>query len=274
MDWLGIRFVVVMEVNKRFWEIDFLRGAAVVMMIVFHFLYDLDYFGACQLVLHAGFWSFFAKLTAAIFIFLAGVSLSLSHSRALMKKERRMRMKYMKRGALLFSMGLAITLLTWIFLGDDFVVFGILHFIGLSVVLAYPFLGQSPLTGFIAGSLSVVAGFCLRSFHSESALLVALGLAPHNFHTVDLFPLFPWFGLVLFGLSAGKILYGGYERRFSIPGPGPFLAGKFCFLGRNSLAVYFLHQPVLIVLLLALGIISLDSFAGQLFSFAKNLYIF
>jgi len=70
------------NLEKRFWEIDFLRGLAIIMMILFHLLYDLNYFGEYNLNLHSGFWWYFARMTATIFILLVGISLTLSFSRA------------------------------------------------------------------------------------------------------------------------------------------------------------------------------------------------
>ena len=65
----------------RFWELDFIRGLAVVMMVLYHFLYDLDYFGGYPLNVRSGCWLYFAEATAAIFIVLVGASLTLSASR-------------------------------------------------------------------------------------------------------------------------------------------------------------------------------------------------
>ena len=127
--------------KERFWEIDFLRGLAIIMMILFHLLYDLDYFGNYTLNVHAGFWLYFARATATIFLLLVGISLTLSFSRAtkIKKAGNTLYLKYLKRGLKIVSWGFVITLTTWIFLREGFVVFGILHLIGISIILAYPF---------------------------------------------------------------------------------------------------------------------------------------
>ena len=111
----------------RYWEIDFLRGVAIIMMIVFHAIFDFTFFSSYEIDLQSGFWWLFARITASIFIFLVGISLTLSYSR---KKEFS---KYLYRGTKIFSWGLVITLVTWIFLSQGFIAFGILHFIGLSI---------------------------------------------------------------------------------------------------------------------------------------------
>ena len=58
------------NLNERFWEVDSLRGLAIVMMVTFHFIFDLYYFGIYSLNVNSGFLWWFARITAAIFIFL------------------------------------------------------------------------------------------------------------------------------------------------------------------------------------------------------------
>ena len=75
---------------RRFWEIDFLRGIAVVMMIVFHSLYDLNFFHVYKMGLYSGFSLLFVYSIGCIFILLVGISLTLSYSktRRVITKER------------------------------------------------------------------------------------------------------------------------------------------------------------------------------------------
>jgi uncharacterized membrane protein len=241
------------DLGKRFWEIDFLRGIAIVMMIVFHFLYDLNFFGVYPVDVYSGFWWLFARVTAAVFLLLVGISLTLSYSRALQEGRRRLWSKYLRRGLKIFCLGLAITAITWLFLGAGFIVFGVLHLIGVSVILAYP-LVRHRYRNLLLGIIFIIAGLFLWNFVFESGWLLWLGFMPRGFYTLDYFPLFPWFGVVLIGLFLGNSLYRNYKRRFGFPDkPGSVLAKPVCFLGRHSLLVYFLHQPVLIALLYLLG---------------------
>ena len=70
-----------MELKDRFWEIDSLRGFAVTMMVAYHFLYDLNFFGVYDFNVNSGFLWYVARVTAFIFIFLVGLSLKLSYFR-------------------------------------------------------------------------------------------------------------------------------------------------------------------------------------------------
>ena len=72
---------------QRFWEVDALRGVAIVMMVIFHLMWDLWAFHVLpDVVLWAGFWKYFQRTTATLFIMLVGVSLTLSYRRAAAKQ--------------------------------------------------------------------------------------------------------------------------------------------------------------------------------------------
>ena len=75
------------SLNVRFWEVDSLRGLAIIMMVTYHFIFDLTFFGVFPFDIYSGFWWFFARITALTFIFLMGVSLTLSSTRAQLSGE-------------------------------------------------------------------------------------------------------------------------------------------------------------------------------------------
>lgn len=157
--------------------------------------------------------------------------------------------RYLRRGAFIFAAGMLITLATMALMEEGYIIFGILHLIGLSVVLAYPLITRTG-ENFILGALLVVAGLFLQQMSFDFPWLLWLGLKPHGFYTLDWFPLLPWFGFVLFGVGLGNIFYRGGERRFSMEWGGKGrLAVTLQWLGRHSLVIYLLHQPVSIMLL-------------------------
>ncbi|MEN6553411.1 MAG: heparan-alpha-glucosaminide N-acetyltransferase [Methanobacterium sp.] len=252
------------NLNKRFWEVDSLRGLAIVMMVVFHFIFDLNYFGIYSFNMYSGFLWWFARVTASIFIFLVGVSLSLSYARTTLSSncptEKELFLKYLKRGLKIFSYGLLITAATYIFIGDGFIVFGILHFIGMAIILEYVFIKRKYLNLFL-GLAFIVAGIILMSFRFDFYSLLWLGFTPNNFYTVDYFPLLPWLGVVSFGIFLGNTLYEKYVRQFELPDLSNNLVVKVSsFLGKHSLLIYLIHQPIIIILLLLFGFIDLSYF--------------
>jgi len=233
---------------KRFYEIDSLRGVAIVMMIAFHFLYDLKFFGIYNLGESFVFWWLFPRFIAFIFIFLVGISLTVSYSRVKKWSEKKKVKKYFFRGLKIFSWGLIITVITWLYLREGFVVFGILHFIGLSIILAYPFL-RWRYKNLLIGTALIAARFFLGNFYVNFPWLLWLGLKPAMFYTVDYFPLIPWFGVVLLGIFFGNIFYPDGKRIFKIKEITHPVVNFLCALGRNSLLIYLIHQPILVLII-------------------------
>jgi uncharacterized membrane protein len=248
--------------KMRFWEVDLLRGLAVVMMVAFHLFYDLNYFGIYRVDISSGFWFYFPRMTAGTFILLVGVSLYLSYSRAKMQgqgQEDRMFIRLLKRGLWIFSLGMVVTVVTYLLVEERFIVFGILHFIGVSIILAYPFLRIKALNLGL-GIAAIGLGIYLQGLSFPYPWLLWLGLAPDGFYTLDYIPLFPWFGVVLVGIFLGGSLYGKYQRRFTLPDiSGSALPGALCLLGRNSLFIYLVHQPLIVAALVLLGVVSFTS---------------
>ncbi len=252
------------NLNKRFWEVDSLRGLAIVMMVVFHFIFDLNYFGIYSFDIHSGFLWWFARITASMFILLVGVSLSISYARTTLLNrnitERDLFLKYLKRGLKIFSYGLLITAATYIFIGDGFIVFGILHFIGIAIILEYVFIKRKYINLFL-GLVFIAAGIFLMNFRFNFYGLLWLGFTPNNFYTVDYFPLLPWLGVVSFGIFLGNTLYKKYVRQFKLPDLSSNLIVKISsFLGKHSLLIYLIHQPIIILLLFLLGFIDFSYF--------------
>ena len=217
------------------------------MMILFHIVYDLVSFDILNCDIFRGFWWFFARTTAMLFIFLVGVSLTLSYSRVKdIKIKEELIKKYLIRGLKIFSWGLLITLVTWIFLGKRVVIFGVLHLIGISIVLAYPLLKYRFLNLFLA-LFVLLLGLYLGEFRFDFHWLMWLGFRPGGYYPADYLPIFPWFGWVLLGLFFGNLFYkegvGKIEMKH-LDNQG--LIYGLSFLGKNSLFIYLLHRPIVL----------------------------
>jgi len=251
------------NLEERFWEIDLLRGVAIIMMIGYHVHYDLDYFGAYNFNVQFGFWLYFARAIAVIFLLLVGISITLSFSRATKTQGtgKTLYPKYLKRGLKIFSWGLVITVMTWFFLSEGFVVFGILHLIGISIILAYPVIKLRSLN-LLLGIVSIALGIFINKATVGFPWLLWLGLTTARFYSIDYFPILPWFGVVLIGVFIGNSFYPNYARKFKIYDFSQFTVIRFfCFLGRHSLLIYLIHQPLLITVLNLLGIVDIGLLA-------------
>ncbi len=237
-------------IEKRFWELDFFRGIAVVMMIIFHFLWDLNFFGIIQQPLYIGFWGIFQKITAITFLLLVGICLTISYNNAVAEKTN-YKTKFLKRGLWIFGLGMLITLMTFVFVPQGTIIFGVLHLIGISIILSILFVKLRYLSALL-GIAFIAIGIYLQSLIFNFPWLVWLGFLFQGFYTFDYYPLLPWFGIVLLGIFIGNLLYKNAKRIASIQyKTKPLFTNKLEWLGRHSLVIYFIHQPVLIAFLLA-----------------------
>jgi len=240
---------------QRFWELDALRGIAIIMMVASNSLLDLDYFWGAGISLGSGPWFWFARITASIFIFLAGASLSISNSRSRGLPESERAKKFVWRGTKIFLLGMTITAVTWALFPSEFIVFGILHFIGISIAISPLFLRLGK-WNLAAGLGIIIAGIALAPLRFGFNWLLWLGLAPAGFRSFDYFPLLPWLGIMLIGIFAGSALYPNAKRIFWLAENSGFVARKLCWLGRHSLKIYFLHQPFIVGAILLLRAIA------------------
>lgn len=227
------------------------------MMVIYHLVYDLALFGYYDGNVFAGPWRVFARVTASLFILLVGISLTLSYAR--LKVDSRgwdQYNKYLVRGLKIIGWGMVITLVTWLYMGKPVVIFGILHLIGTTIVLAYPFLSlRWPNLGI--GAVLIVLGVYLNNLPVKHPWLLLLGLRPRTLFQVDYFPLLPWLGVALLGIFSGQILYPRGVRKFEPPSRAQQLStAKLVWLGQRSLIIYLVHQPILISILTVARVIS------------------
>lgn len=232
--------------SKRIWELDALRGLALLGMMGIHFVYDLvDLFGVWNWQQPA-WYLFFKNNYGAVFFLISGISVTLgSHP--------------VKRGAQVFLCGFlctGVTLGMYLlgFAGKGIIIYmGVLQCLGLCMML-WPLLRRCPDWTLTALGLAMtIAGWYLRTQAFPFWLLTPLGFAPYGFTSSDYFPLLPNFGYFLLGAVVGKRAYAGRQSLF--PREPPPL-GLFRWLGRHSLMIYLLHQPVLaaiVAVMAALG---------------------
>lgn len=265
--------------RNRFWEIDFLRGCAIILMVGFHWMVDRNFlygnsFGVSPLVL-----SLWQMVTAGLFLLLAGVSLTLHRDQpektvqivCLSQQHCNLpprnvipwnlfrcnlwRHRNLWRGLIILGWGLLITVITRLFLPKEYIIFGILHLIGMAVLISQPLLHLKT-WNLALGIMVIGLGIYLGSQRVPFPWLLWAGFIPDNFASIDYFPLFPWYGAVLIGIFLGNTLYGNERRNFTLKDPPQCKAIQWlCFLGRNSLLIYLIHQPVLLLLVCHTGMV-------------------
>ncbi|WP_425493410.1 heparan-alpha-glucosaminide N-acetyltransferase [Hoeflea prorocentri] len=229
--------------SQRLVLIDVARGLALLAMAIYHFTWDLEFFGyAPPGMTTQGGWRLFARLIAGSFLFLVGVSLVLAHRKSIRWRPFGMRL------AMVAGAALIITAATRIAMPDRFIFFGILHCIAVSSVLGLAFLRLPALLTAAIGVAVILAPPYLASTAFSHGPLLWLGLSVFPVHSNDYVPLFPWFGPVLIGIATTRIAISQnwLETIASLGGGKNPLGKPLSFAGRHSLALYLIHQPVLI----------------------------
>jgi len=232
--------------SNRFIELDIFRGIAIVYMMFHHVLWDLDYFGIWPLNPHL---YQFNQLVPLMFFVLIGICLSISFNKKQDYSNRFLEKHLLKRGLWIFGLGMIITAVTLVFMPERPILFGVLHCIGFSIILSIPLLKLKTLVLF-PGLIMVLLGVLMAQFSVENPTVVHLlvGLHPIGFwqYTIDYFPLFPWFGVALLGVFLGNIFYKDGQRQFHFPDlSGNRSISFLSWMGKHSLEIYLLHQPVI-----------------------------
>jgi len=229
------------KIRLRIEWIDLARGAALVAMAIYHFTWDLEFFGyAAPGMTAVGGWKFFARSIALSFLFLVGVSLVLSHAGGFRMPS------FLRRLAMIAAAAAAVTIATWFATPDFFIFFGILHQIAFASVAGLLFLRVPPLVTLAAAAVVIAAPHLATSTAFDAPWWWWTGLSENRPRSSDYVPVFPWFAAVLVGIATAKIA----DRKGVFTWLSGFEAGRWSkplqFAGRHSLAVYLIHQPVLI----------------------------
>lgn len=215
--------------SKRIWEIDFFRATAIILMVIFHTLVDLNQFVGVDNNYLSGFWYWEGKAAALIFIFLAGISSGFSKDNLI-------------RGGRVLAYGMLITLFTYIFVREQYIRFGILHFLGVSMIL-FPFfkrLNNSILL--ILAALISLAALPIDKVTVNTGLLLPFGVMYGGFATLDYYPFIPYFSVFILGILAYKKYYFQERSIVKFSCENKYITT----LSKYSLVIYLVHQPVII----------------------------
>lgn len=234
----------------RFTPIDIARGVAVVAMALYHLGWDLNFYGLIGTdISRDPVWQWMARVIAGSFLMLAGASLWLAHRKGVRFYPFLRRLGRVAGAALLISIGTVFAF------PDSPILFGVLHCIALSSVLALPFLRAPALLIAVAIGTCFLAPFWLTNPVFDRPSLDFLGLGASVPRANDYVPLFPWFGMVLLGLLGGRSLLA---QRQSAPWLKAQRTGAMArglaWIGRHSLAIYLIHQPALLATLYPIAV--------------------
>ena len=227
--------------TQRLDSVDVARGLALVAMAGYHFTWDLADFGvvepstpftpAMRLASHT---------IGGAFLALAGLSLALAHGRGFRARS------FFKRLAWIGGAAALVTGVTYWQNPETTIGFGILHCLFAASLIAAPLLAAPAWASLALGAALIALPFVYASPAFNPTALLWLGLGTEAPSTLDWRPVLPWAGVTLLGLGLARLAPA--IPAWTAKG-APLRA--LAFAGRHSLAVYLIHQPILIGLLWA-----------------------
>jgi uncharacterized membrane protein len=234
----------VAQAAPRIASIDALRGIALIAMIAYHFCFDLRMFGFARFAFETDWrWLAARSIILGTFLFLAGVSV------VLLRQRPGAPARFLRHVALIAAAAIGVTVASRVAFPERFIWFGVLHAIAVSVSIAWP-LASRPRTAGIAGLAVIAAGLLFSHPFFDNRVLGWIGFMTFKPPTEDYVPLFPWAGVVLVGVASGQAVV---HASATWAAPLARLPGWIAMAGRHSLAVYLVHQPVLIGVLWAVA---------------------
>ena len=244
-----------MKKRERYHCLDTLRGFTLLSMILYHFIWDLVYVRELEIAwFHSELAYIWQQSICWTFILLSGFCWDLGRKKFL-------------HGSIIFFAGILVSIVTELFLPQHRILFGVLTLLGTSMLLMIPlnrilhrippFLG----TGFSLilftitksinkGYIGLGKNLTLNlptEWYDKGYFLTFLGFTNKHFSSSDYFSLFPWFFLFLSGYFLYRIVFEkGITHQLKNCETSNTL---FDFLGRHSLILYLIHQPLLYLIL-------------------------
>ena len=232
---------------RRITLVDELRGIALILMVVFHFMYTLSKFQVELGRFSALFMAVIQPISAGLFILIAGFSSVYSRNNG-------------KRGLITLACGFGVTIVTVLFIPSQAIYFGILHFLGTSMLLYAPiqhYFRRPPVHITIPvcillfyltfrinrGYLQVpfFNNIALPAGAYQNPLFSPLGFPSADFSSADYYPMLPWGFLFLIGTQIGVMSTVRTLPDFVYRSRAAFLSA----VGKKTMPIYLLHQPII-----------------------------
>ena len=228
--------MISIKKSNRDQALDLMRGIAIIMMILFHFIYDLNFFDYTNIPL-SDFWltDYWRYLIVFLFLNAVGISLVIAYGKSFSLN------KFIKRLALLGIAALLVSVGTYFSSPVDWVYFGILHLIWTGTLIAIFFIQLPKISLFIAALIFVFKVFLNLPDLSFLSVLLSDYLP---LSSVDFYPLFPWIAFIFTGIYLGHNPI--YKKIFFMKLP------LLQLIGQHSLIIYLLHQVILFNLVSAI----------------------
>lgn len=230
--------------RPRYALLDVARGGALLLMFIYHFSWDLTFFRMADFQIFSDWkWIWFAKFIASIILFVMGIASVMARRRNPGGLDPA---AFLRRLAIIAAAAGLVSAATFIVDARSYIFFGILHHIAVaSVILLLVHRLPGALVAILAALIALAPEY-LRFDFFNADYLMWLGLYTEAPGSVDYVPLLPWLALPLAGVLAGRALFRGDAVPAILTwAPDNPVSKAVHFLGRHSLVVYLIHQPIL-----------------------------
>tara|TARA_B100001142_G_scaffold261907_1_gene264745 strand:- start:160 stop:912 length:753 start_codon:yes stop_codon:yes gene_type:complete len=235
------------------------RGVAFIFMFIFHIFVFL------KLLTHINYLNnpilnFIGIIARNIFIVLVGVSLYLSFKNS--KNIEEYKKKQLLRSIKIYCIAIYITILTYFIIPEHYIVFGVLHFISISILLLYNFVNNIFALISILIICFILSNYKYTLILPDSSFLGTYinGILGMNIYktTMDSFPLIIWIPKIILGIFIGYFLhyfYNEYNNKYKKNNKITKQTKQkneniIDLIGKNTLVLYALHIPIIIIIIL------------------------
>lgn len=233
-------------VKNRVYILDAIRGVAVIGMIIHHSYVLLNFTeGVTFDFFSSELFYVLQSVFVGAFLLVSGICTNYSRNIA-------------KRGVIIFAAAVIVTLVTAVALplfgieGLE-IYFGILHMFGLSMLLyalLKPLLDKCPTVPVIVVCIllfvlqSILMMYIPYAEHCGEALMI-FGFPSREFYSADYYPLLPYFFIFVTGAMIGRWIKSEKFPKWFYE----FRLRPLEFIGRHSLIIYLIHQPIVFALI-------------------------
>ena len=229
---------------RRYDEIDILKGIAVICMIIFHFFYFPNQYGFKEIKYDTFTLKTIAKVAQIIFITCVGINLVFARNK---NKDNNVHLQR------IFKVGfyaILMSIFTYIVFKDNYVKFGILHFVAFSSLLLFVYVDDIEMMKLLATIfltlyvMNKLKPDIFRSVPQPYAFI--MGFYNDRYNAIDHFPILPWILLICLGTFIGHYLLNN-----NIDTPEYLINNNVSnilkSIGKKSLEIYAIHWIVLYV---------------------------
>ncbi len=236
-----------MNKKIRYLELDVFRGVAVVMMVIFHFLYDVNMFHLAWIPLFTNpLWIVYRETLVFLFLGVSGACLFLDHGKYGDSPNSIHGPTFWKRTLKLAAGACVITVATYFYDKSLVILFGMLHFLALSAILCLP-LTRAPRWALLVSFLAIAFGHMadLNNPPHYIPYIAWMGFGSLRMRSFEVMPLIPYIGYITLGIFIASHEWQA-EKDYLVVRLNPLLKINHLFekIGQHALMIYLLHRPI------------------------------